>query len=97
MIYKGSDNYYLEAMSTNSSLPAGGGTFGSTTVETYGTAALAGEHMDALSGDVRWGDDTAVRERDAGIESGADGEPSDVDATHWRLAGIVSGDSISQE
>ena len=41
VIYKGSDNYYLEAMSTNSSRPAGGGTFGSTTVETYGTAALA--------------------------------------------------------
>jgi hypothetical protein len=37
-IYKGNDNYYLEATSTrNPAAPVGGGTFG----ETWGTAALA--------------------------------------------------------
>src|SRR5262249_55716235 len=41
VIYKGDDNYYLEATSSNSSRPAGGGTFGSTTTEAYGTAAPA--------------------------------------------------------
>jgi hypothetical protein len=40
VIYKGNDNYYLMATTTNSSLSAGGGTFGSTTVETVGTTAL---------------------------------------------------------
>jgi hypothetical protein len=38
VIYKGNDNYYLEAMSTRKPpAPVGGGTFG----ETWGTAALA--------------------------------------------------------
>jgi chitodextrinase len=40
VIYKGNDNYFLEGTSTNSSRPAGGGTWGSTTAEIYGTAAL---------------------------------------------------------
>src|SRR2546426_4641704 len=42
VIYKGNDNYYLSGTSTNGSRPAGGGTFGGTTIETYGTAAVAG-------------------------------------------------------
>jgi hypothetical protein len=38
VVYKGNDNYYLEAMSArNPAAPVGGGTFG----ETWGTAALA--------------------------------------------------------
>src|SRR2546426_10796669 len=41
VIYKGNDNYYLSGTSTNASWPAGGGTFGGTTIETYGTAAVA--------------------------------------------------------
>ena len=42
VVYKGNDNYYLEATSTTSSRPAGGGTFaGSATTTVYGTAALA--------------------------------------------------------
>ena len=43
VIYKGNDNYYLEATSATSSRPAGGGTFagGSGTTDVYGTAALA--------------------------------------------------------
>ena len=41
VIYKGNDNYHLEATSSNGSKPAGGGTFGSKTTETYGNAALA--------------------------------------------------------
>jgi hypothetical protein len=39
IIYKGNDNYYLEATS-NKSVPAGAGTFGTADVGTYGTAAL---------------------------------------------------------
>jgi hypothetical protein len=46
VIYKGNDNYYLEATSTNSQKPAGGGTFGSTTTEVYASGALAGQHLD---------------------------------------------------
>lgn len=41
IIYKGNDNYYLEASSPNGGEPAGGGTFGSSDVVLYGTAALA--------------------------------------------------------
>ena len=41
VIYKGSDNYYLEATSSSSGVPVGGGTFGAAGKETYGTAALA--------------------------------------------------------
>jgi hypothetical protein len=41
VIYKGNDNYYLEATSPTAGEPAGGGTFGSTDVPIYGTAALA--------------------------------------------------------
>ncbi len=41
VIYKAADNYFLEATSDNNSTPAGGGTLGGTTTETYGTAALA--------------------------------------------------------
>ena len=37
VIYKGDDNYYLEATSTQGGVPAGGGTIGTT----YGTSALA--------------------------------------------------------
>jgi len=37
VIYKGNDNYYLEAMSNISAMPATGGSFGTT----YGTATLA--------------------------------------------------------
>jgi len=37
VIYKGDDNYYLEATSTNASRPGAGGTFGTA----YGAAALA--------------------------------------------------------
>ena len=39
VIYKGNDNYYLEATSSNSSKPAGGGTFGGTNANVYGAAA----------------------------------------------------------
>ena len=40
-VYKGNDNYYLSATSTHSKDPAGGGTFGSSNANVYGTAALA--------------------------------------------------------
>jgi len=41
VIYKGDDNYYLEATSPGGGQPGGGGTFGSSDVILYGTAALA--------------------------------------------------------
>jgi fibronectin type 3 domain-containing protein len=41
VIYKGNDNYYLEATSNKSSRPAGGGTFGGGNANVFGTAALA--------------------------------------------------------
>ncbi len=41
VIYKGNDNYYLEATSPGGGQPGGGGTFGSSDVILYGTAALA--------------------------------------------------------
>src|SRR5271166_1095067 len=41
VIYKGNDNYWLEATSTNNKLPGAGGTFGGADVATYGTSALA--------------------------------------------------------
>jgi glucose/arabinose dehydrogenase/chitodextrinase len=41
VIYKGNDNYYLEATSSNSARPVGGGTFGGNNGEVYGTANLA--------------------------------------------------------
>src|SRR5262249_16709960 len=40
-IYKGNDNYYLEATSTTSSRPVEGGTFGGANANVTGTAALA--------------------------------------------------------
>ena len=40
VIYKGNDNYFLEATSSNGSLPGAGGTLGSTGRVIYGTAAL---------------------------------------------------------
>ena len=41
VIYKGNDNYYLEATSTQAQVPAAGGTFGGADVAAYGTGALA--------------------------------------------------------
>ena len=41
MIYKGDDNYYLEATSSrNPAVPVGGGRFGNAGIEVNGTAAL---------------------------------------------------------
>jgi len=41
VIYKGDDNYYLEATSNSGSKPAGGGTFGGANANVFGTSALA--------------------------------------------------------
>ncbi len=41
VIYKGNDNYYLESSSSGSGAPAGGGTFGGSNGNAFGTAALA--------------------------------------------------------
>ena len=41
VVYKGNDNYYLEAATPTSKFPAAGATVGTSDVATYGTAALA--------------------------------------------------------
>jgi hypothetical protein len=41
VIYKASDNYYLEGTSDSGSVPGGGGTFGTSDVVVFGTTALA--------------------------------------------------------
>jgi hypothetical protein len=40
VIYKGNDNYFLEATSNHGAVPGGGGTFGSADVVTFGSSAL---------------------------------------------------------
>ena len=50
VVYKGHDNYYLEATTTNGSRPAAAGTFGTVGLETYGTAALAANTWVHLAG-----------------------------------------------
>ena len=47
VIYKGNDNYYLEATSTNASKPDAGLIAGGSYGDAYGTAALTGQHLDA--------------------------------------------------
>jgi hypothetical protein len=41
VIYKGNDNYFLEATTDHSAFPAGGGIFGGANTSAFGTAALA--------------------------------------------------------
>src|SRR5437870_4147806 len=41
VVYKGNDNYYLEASTTGGSVPAGGGTFGGKNANVFGTTPLA--------------------------------------------------------
>jgi methionine-rich copper-binding protein CopC len=41
LIYKGNDNYFLEATSTQGGVPAAGATVGTSDVATYGTSVLA--------------------------------------------------------
>jgi chitodextrinase len=40
VVYKGDDNYYLEASTDNDGVPCGGGTFGTADVQAFGTAVL---------------------------------------------------------
>ena len=41
VVYKGNDNYYLMATSTNASRPAAGGTFGGVNVDVLGPSAIS--------------------------------------------------------
>ena len=41
VVYKGNDNYYLEATTTSGGVPCGAGTFGTADVGAFGTAVLA--------------------------------------------------------
>ena len=45
VIYKGNDNYFLEATSQHGSRPAVGGTFGSTGVEISADVGPDGKHL----------------------------------------------------
>ena len=45
MIYKGNDNYYLEATTTTASQPAGGTIVGGSYADAFGSATLTGEHV----------------------------------------------------
>ena len=48
VIYKGNDNYYLEATSDNAAKPDAAALFAAAAnANAYGTAALAREHLDA--------------------------------------------------
>ena len=46
VIYKGNDNYFLEATSDRSGVPAGGGTFGSSSWAGSWGRELGGEYLD---------------------------------------------------
>ncbi len=53
VVYKGDDNYYLEATSSNASRPDAGVIAGGSYGDAYGTAALADQHLDAPGRDLR--------------------------------------------
>ena len=80
VIYKGNDNYWLEATSENSGgMPAAGATLGSSDVDTLGTAALTANTWAFLTETYNGSTLAHVRERDAGLEPGAYGEHRDLD------------------
>ena len=79
VIYKGNDNYFLEATSTSGGVPAAGATVGSSDVETLRHGGPGDQYLDVSDGDLRRDDHAALRERDAGGEPGADREHRDFD------------------
>ena len=95
VIYKGNDNYYLEATST-SGVPAAGDTVGSSDVQAYGTVGPGGEYLDVSDGDLRRVGHSALRQRDAGRGLRADGEPLRRRPTSSRSAVTVSSGNTSR-
>ncbi len=49
VVYKGDDNYYLEGTSLTGGRPAGGGTFGGSNANAYGSGALPGDTWSHLA------------------------------------------------
>ena len=97
VIYKGNDNYYLEATSTTSNRPAGGATLGSSAVETYGTAALAQNTWTYLAVTYDKATLRLVCQRRPGVEPGPDAEHCDVnepvaDRRRQHLRAVLPGD-----
>ena len=52
VIYKGNDNYYLEASSSDGNRPVGGAIIGGSQSQAFGTAQLADGHLGASGRDV---------------------------------------------
>ena len=96
VIYKGNDNYYLEATSTNNSRPAGGAVWWTVYRDVW-DSGLGGEHVDAPGRDLRRGDPAPVCQRSAGLQPGPDREPGDLHepvADRWgqHLRAVLPGD-----
>ena len=78
VVYKGNDNYYLEATSSNASRPDAGMIAGGSYADAFGTAALPSQHVVVPDRDLRRVDAAAVRQRHAGRLDGAHGRDRDV-------------------
>ena len=78
VIYKGNDNYYLEATSTNASKPDAGMIAGGSYADAVGTSRAHGQHLVVPDRDVRRGDAEAVRQRHPGRLDGAYGRDRDL-------------------
>ena len=79
VVYKGDDNYYLMATSSNSGRPAAGAIIGGSYGEAYGTANLADRHLDAPRLHLRRIGRTPLRERNPGREHRQDRKHQDLD------------------
>ena len=73
VIYKGKDNYYLEASSTNAGKPAGAGMIGGVNTQAFGTAPLATNTWTHLATTYDGATRSPLRERDAGRDQAVTG------------------------
>ena len=78
VIYKGNDNYYLEATSTNASRPDAGMIAGGSYADAFGTAALTANTWSYLTETYDGVDAAAVRQRHPGRLDGAHGHDRDL-------------------
>ena len=75
-IYKGNDNYYLEASSANGNRPVGGAIIGGSQTQAFGTAPLAVDSLGVPGRDVRRVDVALLRQRRPGLERRPHGQRS---------------------